>query len=54
MGRFLRKSGTLTLGGEQKIKRKNDEFYLKAIQQAMMSGGSIVVFLPREKRLLIE
>jgi len=48
MGRFLRKSGT------DDTKTSNDEFYLKAIQQAMMSGGSIVVFLPREKKLLVE
>lgn len=48
MGKYL-------ITNADKKNRKNDDDYWKtAIAQAMASGGSIVVFLPEEKKLLVE
>lgn len=50
MGKFVR---TNTLENRSE-KRGQEEYWKIAIAQAMTSGGSIVVFLPKEKKLLIE
>lgn len=48
MGRFI------VSNTKRKIEKVNDSFWEMVMKQAIASGGSIVVFLPNDKKLLVK